>query len=141
MRAVVAHRQPKQSEAVRHALLGLGLECGTDDCVPFQDLSLRLSKGAVDLVVVTISSDPSLALGAIQQAVSQTAVPVLAVGPTSDARQILQTTRTGAREYLDESRMPEDLEAALDKLRQTGAVKASPSLTVAVLSATPGSGV
>lgn len=141
MRVVVTHKHAQQSERVRRALLGLGLECAPDDCVPFPDLPVRLAKGLVDLVLVNMSSEPAQALGAIQQAVGQTAVPVVAVGPTNDARQILQSTRSGAREYLDESRVEEDLEAVLERLRKTGAVKASLGKTIAVLSATPGAGV
>ena len=88
MRVVVTHKHAQQSERVRRALLGLGLECSPDDCVPFPDLPLRLAKGLVDLVLVDMGTEPAQGLGAIQTAVGQTAAPVLAYGPTNDARQI-----------------------------------------------------
>src|SRR5262249_3574924 len=48
---------------------------------------------------------------------------------------------SGAREYLDEKRLGDDLQAALEKLRQAGVVKHGQGLVVSVVSATPGSGV
>jgi pilus assembly protein CpaE len=66
----------------------------------------------------------------------------LAVGPTTDAPQILKTLQSGAREYLDADRLQADLEAAFEKLRITGALKDSHrGLVVGVVSATPGCGV
>jgi pilus assembly protein CpaE len=109
--------------------------------VPFAELPVRLSQGPPDLVLLRIGSDRDAALRAIQQAVGQTAAPVFAFGSASDVEQVLQASRSGAREYLDERRLGEDLQAALDKLRQTSTVKHEQGLVVAVASATPGSGV
>jgi pilus assembly protein CpaE len=141
MRVVVAQEQTGAAEPVRQVLLGLGLECSGADVVAFQDLPVRLSQGPVDLVLTRIGPDVSAALKAIQQATGQTGAPVLAVGPASDVDQVLQASRSGAREYLDEKRLADDLQAALEKLRQAGVVKHGQGLVVAVASATPGSGV
>jgi pilus assembly protein CpaE len=119
----------------------MGLECGAEDCVPFPELPVRLSRGNVDLVLVRVGADPNPALGAIRQAATQTGAPILALGPATDVEHVLQTSRSGAREYLDEKRFQADLEAALEKLRAAGAVKQGPGFVVAVASATPGSGV
>ena len=50
MRVVLAQEQAGAVEPVRQVLLGLGLECGAEDCVPFTELPVRLSKGKTDLV-------------------------------------------------------------------------------------------
>jgi pilus assembly protein CpaE len=141
MRVVVGQEAAGGAEPVRQVLLGLGLECSATDVVPFTDLPVRLSQGPVDLVLLRIGTDRDAAFRAIQQAAGQTGAPVFAFGPVSDVGHVLQASRSGAREYLDESRLGDDLQAALDKLRQNSTVKRSQGLVVAVASATPGSGV
>ena len=141
MRVVVAQEQLDASDPARQTLLSLGLECGHADCVSFGELPVRLAQGPVDLVLLRVGAEQAAALDAIDQAVALTGAPVLVVGPTTDARHILQTTRSGARGYLDETRLEEDLASALEKLRLTGSVPQSQGLVVSVISATPGSGV
>jgi len=109
----MAQEQPKPLDQFRQVLLGLGLECGGNDCVTFTELPVRLAQGPVDLLLARVGPEPAPALAAIRQAVTLTSAPVLALGVTTDAQQILQTTRSGARDYLDEGRLQEDLEAAL----------------------------
>jgi pilus assembly protein CpaE len=141
MRVVVAQEQPKPLDQFRQTLLGLGLECSLGDCVTFPELPVRLAQGPVDLLLARVAPDSSASLEAIRQAVTLTSAPVLALGPTTDPQHILQTTRSGARDYLDESRLQQDLEAALEKLRLAGAVKYQQGLIVSVASITPGAGV
>lgn len=141
MRVVVTQEHSETLEPVRRTLLSLGLECGPTDCVTFGDLPVRLAQGPVDLVLVRVGSDVAAAQGAIRQTASLTAAPILAMGSTADVQPVLQTTRSGAREYLDETRLHDELESALEKLRTNGTVRQEQGLTVSVLSATPGSGV
>src|SRR5439155_20137419 len=141
MRMVVTKENPEPSDQVRRVLLGMGLECGAADCVPFHEIPVRLAQGPVDLVLVRMGAQPDAALSAIRQTATLTGAPILALGPTSDAQRILQTSRFGAREYLDECRLQEDLEAALQKLRQTGSVHNGQGSVVTVVSPAPGSGV
>jgi pilus assembly protein CpaE len=141
MRVVVTQEQAGTAEPVRQVLLGLGLECSATDCVPFSELPVRLAQGPVDLVLVRVGADLNAALAAIRQGTTQTGAPILALGPATDVEHVLQTSRSGAREYLDEKRFQADLEAALEKLRAAGTVKHGQGFVVAVASATPGSGV
>lgn len=141
MRVVVAQPQTGQSDEVRQALLGLGLECGPADCVSFDDLPVRLSREGADLILIRVNGDIQAPVAAVRQAFGLTSAPVLAVGPAKDAQQILQLSRAGAREYVEESRLVEDLQAALEKLQAAGSVKRGQGHVVAVASATPGSGV
>ncbi len=140
MRVVVTQEQPGTMDQVRQALLGLGLECGAGDCVPFSELPLRLAQNSAEMVLVHVGPGPT-ALDLIRQTTATSPLPVLAVGPTHDVRQVLEALHSGARAYLDEGRLERDLETALEKLRVTGVVKHSRGLVVGVVSATPGSGV
>jgi hypothetical protein len=142
MRAVVAHESLEQTEPIRQILLGMGVECGAADCVAFSDLPVRLAQGPTDVILVAIGTQWDGVRDTIRNALEQTSSPVLAVGPTNDAPQILKTLQSGAREYLGANRLQADLEAAFEKLRATGTVKEShQGLVVGVVSATPGCGV
>jgi len=141
MRVVVAQEQPGQTEQTRQILLGLGLECKADDCVPFAELSVRLSQGSVDLVLVHIGENAAEALDSMRQAGPLTSAPILAVGPMTDAQHVAQAQRSGARQYLDESLLQAELEAALEHLHPTDSAKKAQGRVVSVVSPTPGSGV
>jgi pilus assembly protein CpaE len=141
MRVVVAQEQSEQMEPLRQALLGMGLECGAGDCVSFTELPVRLSQGSPDLVLVRVGSDPPAAYAALQQALTLTKAPLVAMGPASDPQRIMEATHNGARAYLDESRLQEDLEKALGTLRAMGLVPEGRCHVVGVVSPTSGSGV
>jgi pilus assembly protein CpaE len=140
MRAVIANEVPGTADRLRQVVLAVGLECAADDCVAFADLPVRLARTPADLVLVAIGPNPAAALPVIQDA-ARTPTPVLAVGPSSDSQQILQAIRSGAREYLDEAHLRDELLSGLEKLRRTGTMLYRRGRTFAVLAATPGSGV
>lgn len=141
MRVVAALDRLEQSEQIRQVLLGLGLECGANDCVPYSELAVRLAQGGADLVLVHIGTGSEEALQSIRQAITLASGPVLAVGPMTDAQQVAQAQRSGARQYLDERHLRPELEGALENLRLAGAVRHGQGRVVGVASATPGSGV
>jgi pilus assembly protein CpaE len=141
MRVVVAQEQPGSSEAIRQLLLGMGLECAAGDCVAHADLPVRLAQNPADLVLVRPGSDTTSTVAVVRQALSLTKAPILMMGPAADAAQILVYLQGGAREYLDEARLQEDLENALEKLRLSGESRQGQGIVVGVVAATPGSGV
>jgi pilus assembly protein CpaE len=141
MRVVVAQEQSEQMEPLRQTLLGMGLECGAGDCVGLAELPVRLSQGPPDLVLVRIGDHPAAAYAALQQALTLTKAPLLALGPASDPQRIMEATHNGARAYLDETRLQEDLEKALNTLRAMGLVPEDRCQVVGVASPTSGSGV
>jgi pilus assembly protein CpaE len=140
MRAVIANEQSPNADRLRPIVLGVGLQCAAGDCVSFADVPIRLAQAPADLVLVALGPNPETAWPVIQNT-ARTSTPVLAVGPSTDSRQILQAIRSGAREYLDEAHLREELLAALEKLRLVGTVLYRRGRTFAVLAATPGSGV
>jgi pilus assembly protein CpaE len=138
MRTVIAADNLTRRDAIREAALALGLSCQAADCVAPGELPARLASQGADLVLVAVGPDAARSLEVIRYAAGLGAGPVLAVGPTQDPQTILQAIRQGAREYLDEQRLGEDLAAALAKLRGDGPVRGR---VLAVLGAVPGSGV
>jgi pilus assembly protein CpaE len=63
------------------------------------------------------------------------------MGPAADAGQILLYLQGGAREFVDESRLQENLEKALDRLSVSSEVRPGQGIVIGVVSATPGGGV
>jgi pilus assembly protein CpaE len=141
MRVVVAREQPGGSEAIRQLLLGMGLECAAGDCVAHADLPVRLAQNPTDLVLVQTGAESSAVVGAVRQALPLTKAPVMVMGPAADAGQILQYLQAGAREFLDESRLQENLESALEKLRQVSESRQGQGTVIGVVSPSPGAGV
>jgi pilus assembly protein CpaE len=141
MRVVLATESVQQREVVRRSVLGVGLNCDTGDCVDLSGLALRLARGNVDLVLVGVEGRTPRALSVIQEASQRSNQPVLAVGPTCAPSDVVELLRSGAREYLDQTRMQEELVAALDRLRRAGVVENRQGRAVGVISAAPGSGV
>jgi pilus assembly protein CpaE len=141
MRVVIASDNAGQHEPIRQTVLGMGMECTPDDCVSSGDLPVRLSHGAVNLLLVHAAEDVHGAIDVIKSALPLTPAPVLAVGPTREAADVLQLIQGGAREYLDEAALQPGLEKAMDKLHLTALARLGHGRVVGVVSATPGSGV
>jgi pilus assembly protein CpaE len=142
MRAVIAAERPTDREKYRVAALGVGLECRANDCVPATELQARLAREpAADLVLVAMSDPADAPLAALGHASMVARTVALAVGPVSDAVLIHKASGAGARRYLDEDRLQEQLTAALDSLSKEGAVTLRRGKVIAVCSAQPGSGV
>jgi pilus assembly protein CpaE len=141
MRVVVACETAHQREQLRTHLLGAGLECGGADCVPFTELEARLAHAGADLVAVHVGANPAPALPLIQKTSSRVPAPILAIGPSRDPQLVIQALRGGAREYLDEDKLRDELPAALEKLRKAGHIQFKVGHTLAVTAVCPGSGV
>jgi pilus assembly protein CpaE len=142
MRVIIAKGAGAHREQLRQAVLSIGLECAAQDCVDHRELSGRLLQAPADLVLVGLGSSPEAALPVIRQAVAQTHSPVFAMGRFADAEQILQMLRCGAREYLREEDLAEELLTALNKLQEVGG--SAPTTwgeILAVVGAKPGVGV
>jgi pilus assembly protein CpaE len=138
MRVVIALEDFGRRDYFRQVALSLGLECELLDCVTPADLRVRLAQGPVDLVLVVLDRDAASGLAAIRSAASQCGV--LATGP-QDAQLVMQAIRSGARSYLDQKSLREELSSALVQ-SGTGSDKAHyRGRLLAVVSACPGSGV
>ena len=142
MRVVIATDRSNDRETFRKASLSLGMECEAADCLSLDDLRIRLTKQPqADLTLVGVQPGANESLHAIEGATQQSKVPILAVGPLSDAQFIRQAQRAGAREYLDQEQLRDELSNAVEKLRTSGAVEFRQGRTIAVTSAHAGTGV
>jgi pilus assembly protein CpaE len=141
MRVIVTTESVGGGEALRQAVLGVGLECGAGDCVSFGELPVRLARTEADLILVGVGADPGAALAVVQQVAQSHGLPAWVVGPAADHQQVLRFLRGGAREYLDRGKVREEVTLALERLRAGGADGSHPGQTIAVLGAAPGSGV
>lgn len=139
MRAIVSTELPNYRDALRQFALNVGLDCAAEDCVGLEDAVARMMQVPADVVLVMLGADPTVALNVIQKLSHQ--VAVLAVGPGQDPALILKTLRSGAREFLDQKKLREELVAALERLQQSGGLKIQRGKTIAVTSPNPGSGV
>jgi pilus assembly protein CpaE len=122
-------------------VLGTGLKCDAADCVSYRELPERILRGPADLIVFSLGSQPAATLPFLRKTTTQTKVPIVAIGSTSNPEEILQALRSGAREYLHESELGEGLLATLIKMRENGAAALEWGKILAVIAAKPGIGV
>ena len=106
----------------RQIALSLGLVCEATDCVAYDDLAIRLAQEPpADLVLVCVADDTAAALVAIHEAL-RTSAPILAAGPAVEPEQVLPLTRAGARAYLDQAQLRDELNRVLDQLVKRGRI-------------------
>lgn len=141
MKVVIARPAGAARDRLRQAVLGLGLECKSSDCVSYEELPIRLSTGSVDLVLVGLGTDLSEGLRVVEKAFELSPAPIFAVGLSSDSQHILQALRCGAREHLDEGEVRDELLSALKKLKTAGVVAPRWGRLLAVTAAQAGLGV
>jgi len=141
MRVVIAAENASRYEPIRQVVLGMGMECTPGDCVSSADLPVRLSHGAVNMLLVHVGDDVHGSIDVIRSALPLTPAPLLAIGAKREPADVLQLIQGGAREYLDEGALQPGLEKAMDKLQLTALARLGHGNVVGVVSATPGSGV
>lgn len=142
MRIVLAAEDAEARNQVRQVILNNGHECGAEDSVNLDHLTFRVAQKPPDLVLVLVGKNRDAALDAIQKTSQQTALPILAGGPSDDAQVIMQAVRGGALEYLDQTNIRAELPAALEKIGRRGSIpKPRQGKTLAITSANVGSGV
>jgi pilus assembly protein CpaE len=117
MRVVLAHTPNRDILDIRRALLGVGLECAVDDCVPRKELPLRLAQGNVDLVVIEASTN-GIAPRIIQEARFLTDAPIFAAGPKSADIERL-TREAGVSVYLNTENYRTELDRAMQNVTGT----------------------
>src|SRR5205809_6562297 len=116
MRVIIAREAGAGRDELRQVVLGHGLRCEQRDCVTHEELPVRLLEAPAGLVLVGLNGHLNGDLDLLREAAAGTRAPVLAVGPARRAEQILEVMRSGAREYLNEHRLGEDLLPVLARL-------------------------
>jgi pilus assembly protein CpaE len=137
-------------EPLRNLLLGVESVWLEAECSRYEFFSDVVRSSHPDLVVVSLDADHTKAMQLITQLVQEMpGLPILAVSGRNDGQSILQALRSGAKEFLTQPVVLEELLTALQRLRQTrttsdghksnGAIKTE-SLAVAVLGSRGGIG-
>src|SRR5262245_46100937 len=102
MQAFIISDNASATIRIRTVLLHEGLDCPAANVLSL-DLALdRLTSTQPELIVLVMSPDADRALSVLNQFRFVSPCPVIAVGPTANARQVLIVLRSGASDYVDE---------------------------------------
>jgi pilus assembly protein CpaE len=144
MRSLVVSDNQSVAGRVRQVLVRSGLECPEAHLVTLELAADRASRLVPALVVIVVPPESERALAALREINNTVQTSLLVVGPAHDPKFILTTLHAGADEYLDETRLEDELAEALIRLKTRQAkVDAIASLSgrvISVLSPSGGSG-
>jgi pilus assembly protein CpaE len=143
MRTVIASENPAASSRLRKALAARGYDCPVSHVIPLEgvDASLPAFSQGIDLLLVVLPNDSGRSTRIIHKLRSKTNARIVAVGPASDARRILEMLRAGADDYLDEDADTfEQLAASLERLAIQSAARSTAGSVLAITAASGGSG-
>jgi pilus assembly protein CpaE len=142
MRAVIVHAPGRDKlPELRQALLGAGVDCLPEDCVPWDNLEVRLAQNdKVDLLVlqtgVGAPNDWEVKLGDARRF---THAPALAVGPAGTEEE-QRARQAGVSVYVNEANLPHDLDQALERFTAASANGNQRGRVWSVYAPAPGSG-
>jgi pilus assembly protein CpaE len=144
MRTLVASDNQSVAARIRQVLVRSGLDCPETQLVPLELAADRASRLIPALVVILVPPNGERALATLREINNTVQTSLLVVGPAHDPKFILTTLHAGADEYLDETRLEDELAEALIRLKTRQAkVDAIASLSgrvISVLSPSGGSG-
>jgi len=107
-------------EPLRNLLLGVETVWLEAECSRYEFFIDVARQSSPDLVVVALDADQTKALQLIQQLAGEfPGLPILAVSARGDGTSILQALRAGAKEFLTQPVVLEELMLALQRLKQT----------------------
>lgn len=129
-RVAIVDPSDSTREPLRNLLLGVETVWLEAECSRYEFFIDVARQSTPDLVVVALDSDHQKALQLIQQlTIEFSGLPILAVSARGDGQSILQALRAGAKEFLTQPVVLEELMLALQRLRVT---RSNPDGTVTV---------
>jgi pilus assembly protein CpaE len=140
MQAFIVSDNPAITARIRSVLQREGLDCPATNVLSLEVALDRFATAQPELILLAMSPDQEGALAVLTQLRVVARCPVIAVGPTANARQILVALHTGASDYADEKDPEVEIQAALGRLRSEGVMQAHSARTIALLSPSGGSG-
>ena len=146
--AVLASEANHPLGSTMRQLLADALDPQGPTVASFEQAENMLLRVRPQALAVLLSPHLDRALTAVGKARQQAGVPILAVGPITDAKIILRALHEGASHYLDEDDLPKQFETALPRLRagavaaklQAGNEARTPGHTIGVLASSGGCG-
>ena len=140
MHALVISDNVQIGNGIRGVLVKHSYVCDAQDIIGMSSAAGALPRDA-DLVVIHISADPDRAVVLLSQLRRVTTGRIIAVGPSGNAKLILQTLHGGAEHYLDEAEVELELRETLVKLDSLRSLALQePGRVVCVIKASGGSG-
>ena len=118
MKTFVVGDNESTMSRVRQELLRQGYECPISNALSFDIATRQLSEFNPDLTVLVISNDPRVAMELMSHVRPGEWGRVIAVGPASDAKLILEAIRKGVDDYVDETDVEAELESTLIRFRE-----------------------
>lgn len=107
-------------EPLRNLLLGVESVFLENECSRYEFFIDVVQQANPDVAVVALDADHNKALQLIQQlSADMPSMPILAVSARGDGQSILQALRSGAKEFLTQPVVLEELLTALQRLRRT----------------------
>lgn len=144
MRMLIASDDQPFAQQVQTMLVDQGLECPAGHVVGLDAIADRSGLARPDLIVFMLPDDPRAGLPALRE--TRNTLPhvrMLAIGPATDPKLILETLKQGADEFLDRENAEAELSGAVDRLRSLHAHREDrprAGRVVALLSPSGGSG-
>jgi pilus assembly protein CpaE len=113
-RVAIVDPSDSTRETLRNLLLGLDTVWLEAECSRYEFFADVIAQAKPDMVLVALDSDPMRALQLISQLSSEKPqIPILAVSSRTDGQFILQTLRSGAKEFLTQPLVLEELLTAI----------------------------
>src|SRR5205085_7423583 len=120
LRVAIVDPSDATREPLRNLLLGVETVWLEAECSRYEFFLDVIRQSNPDVAVVALDADQTKALQLIAQITSEApGTPILAVSGQGDGQSILSALRSGAREFLTQPVVLEDLLTALQRLRQT----------------------
>src|SRR5438552_6109668 len=118
-RVVIVAPSDATREPLRNLLLGVESVWLEAECSRYEFFFDVVHQSKPDVAVIALDSDEAKALQLISTLASETPdMPILAVSGKGDGQSILKALRSGAREFLTQPVVLEDLLTALQRLQQ-----------------------
>src|SRR5262249_59311271 len=128
-------------EPLRNLLLGMDSVWMEAECARYEFFPDVVSQSNPDVVIVALDADQTKALQLISQLKNQYAeMPILAVSGRGDGQSILQALRAGAKEFLTQPVVLEELLNILARFGDSTQARdrKKPSMVIAILAARGG---
>jgi pilus assembly protein CpaE len=120
LRIAVVDPSEATREPLRNLLMGVESIWLEAECARYEFFFDVIHQSELDVVVISLDADHAKAISLISQVSDQyPQLPILAVSKGDDGQSILKALRSGAREFLTQPVVLEELLTALKRLRQT----------------------
>ncbi len=128
-RVAIVDPSDSTREPLRNLLLGIDTVWLEAECSRYEFFWDVVQQSNPDLAIVALDADPNRSQQLIQYLVSEVPqMPILAVSARTDGQFILQVLRSGAKEFLTQPLVLEDLLSAMQRVRKQSGTGSDPNL-------------